>query len=78
MNIPQKHQLKIARDTLKMTPTGALILGGMSYSEAYEIVFKTPLQPRLESLISEYGEKGPYSWELERYGWTPGELIKLI
>ena len=40
LTIPEKHQLKIARDTLKMSKIGASIMGGMSHKEAREIIFK--------------------------------------
>lgn len=34
LSVPEKHQLKIAKDTLKMSGVGAKIMGGMSKEEA--------------------------------------------
>ena len=79
MNVPQNHQMNIARKTLKMTPAGARVMGGMDYETAYEFVFHTPLRPRLESLVSQYGNTGPYSWELQRFGWdNAADLLAAI
>ena len=33
-DVAKKHQTKIARDTLRMSDAGALIMGGMSKAEA--------------------------------------------
>jgi len=38
ISVPQKHQLKIAKDTLKMSDAGASIMGGMSKKEAKEFL----------------------------------------
>jgi hypothetical protein len=35
-----KHQLKIARATLKMSPIGAKIMGGMDHAEARAFLAK--------------------------------------
>ena len=35
-----KHQLKIARQTLKMTDAGARVMGGMTKADAKKIVEK--------------------------------------
>ena len=35
-----KHQLKIARQTMKMTDAGASIMGGMTKAEAKKILAK--------------------------------------
>jgi len=80
MDIPRKHQMNIARKTLKMTPTTARIMGGMDYETAYKLVFNTDLKPRLLSLIETYGETPKWlSWELEAYGWkTPRELLDAL
>lgn len=43
MDVGQKHQLKIARDTMRMHCTGARIMGGMGadpHKEAARIIFK--------------------------------------
>lgn len=34
LSVPEKHQLKIAKDTLKMSDAGARIMGGMDKDEA--------------------------------------------
>ena len=39
LTVPQRHQLKIARDTLIMSDAGALIMGGPSRYRAAEIVW---------------------------------------
>ena len=72
--------MKIAKSTLKMTPAGALIMGGMDYPTAYRFVFRADIKDRLQALVSEYGEnpKG-LNWELNMYGWdNPSELLKLL
>ncbi len=38
MNVFDKHQLRIARDTLKMSDEGALIMGGMTKEEARKVI----------------------------------------
>jgi len=38
LTTPQKHQLAIAKKTLKMTDAGAKIMGGMSKKEAKEFL----------------------------------------
>lgn len=38
LSIPEKHQLKIARDTLKMSDTFARIMGGMTKEEAKAVI----------------------------------------
>ena len=38
LTIPEKHQLKIAKSTLKMTDIGARIMGGMTKEEAKEVI----------------------------------------
>ena len=40
MNIFDKHQLRIARDTLRMSDAGALIMGGPTNAEARAIIKK--------------------------------------
>ena len=75
MNTPE---MKIAKSTLKMAPAGARVMGGMDYESAYELVFRTPLRPRLESLVAQYGDT-PIAWELGVYGWdTPSELLAAL
>lgn len=38
--VPERHQLKIARSTLKMSDAGALIMGGPTKAEAREIILR--------------------------------------
>ena len=38
LSIPERHQLRIARDTMRMTPAMARIMGGPSVDEAIEII----------------------------------------
>ena len=40
LTVPEQHQLKIARDTLKMSDVGARIMGGPTKEEAREIIKK--------------------------------------
>jgi len=40
LSVPHRHQLKIARSTLKMSDAGALIMGGMTKQEAREVIKK--------------------------------------
>ena len=40
MDIFDRHQMKIARDTLKMSPAGASIMGGMNHSEAVAVLLR--------------------------------------
>lgn len=38
LSVPEKHQLKIARDTLRMPDAIAAVVGGPSKEEAREII----------------------------------------
>ena len=65
MNVFDKHQLKIARSTLKMSDVGARITGGMPKEEAREVVLKLtgriPKEPGLKwNLPNEWRESD--SW----------------
>ena len=40
LSVFDKHQIKIARRTLKMSDKGALIAGGMTREEARLVLFK--------------------------------------
>lgn len=40
LSIPEQHQLKIAKSTLKMSDVGARIMGGMSKDEARAFLTK--------------------------------------
>jgi hypothetical protein len=40
LTVPEQHQLKIARHTLKLSDVGARIMGGPTKEEAREIILK--------------------------------------
>ena len=40
LSVPEKHQLKIAYATLKMSDIGASIMGGITKQEARDIIHK--------------------------------------
>ena len=40
LTVPEKHQLKIAKATLKMSEAGARIMGGMTHEEAKAVIKK--------------------------------------
>ena len=40
LSVPERHQLRIARDTLEMSDAGARIMGGPTKEEAREIIFR--------------------------------------
>lgn len=46
MTTPEKHQLKIARATLKLSDAGAAILGGMTKAQAREIIARHKPKPK--------------------------------
>lgn len=47
LSVPEKHQLKIAKQTLKYSDVGARIMGGMTKEEARIIIKKlTGKDPR--------------------------------
>ena len=78
-NIALKHQKAIAYKTLRMTPARANIMGGMTFEEAYQIIFRESLRDRLKDLIAEYGDTNTLSWELWTYGWnSPSELLNQL
>lgn len=80
MDIFKKNQRRIALSTLRMTPATARIAGGMTFEDAYDVVYGENLVQRLQLLIKEYG-KNPLnlSWELQKYGWgSPFELLCAI
>ena len=49
LSVPQRHQLKIARDTLKMSDAGARIMGGPTKEEAREIILRLTGKKMAES-----------------------------
>lgn len=40
LSVFEFHQLRIARDTLRMSDVGAMVMGGMTKAEAREIIAK--------------------------------------
>lgn len=38
LTVPEKHQLRIARQTLKYSDAGARIMGGMSKADARKVI----------------------------------------
>ncbi len=38
LTVPEQHQLRIARATLKMSPVMARVMGGPDHEEAIEII----------------------------------------
>ena len=38
MTVPEKHSLKIARQTMRMHCAGARIMGGMDHRQAVEVI----------------------------------------
>jgi hypothetical protein len=38
LTVPQKHQLQIAKKTLKMNDVGVMVMGGMSKQEARDFL----------------------------------------
>jgi hypothetical protein len=49
MNVFEKHQLNIAKKTLKMNDVGVLIMGGMTKDEARQIILKLTGKPAKEN-----------------------------
>jgi len=45
LSVYEKHQLKIARSTLKMSEIGARIMGGPNHEEAKEIILRLTGKP---------------------------------
>jgi len=48
LSVPEKHQLRIARKTLKMSDVGALVMGGPSKEEARRIILELTGKPAKE------------------------------
>lgn len=70
-NVFRKHQLAIARRTLRMSVAGAGIMGGMTLEAAYQLLFKTDLAERMRTLLDDYpgAKPGEVVTELTTYGW---------
>lgn len=48
LGVPERHQLKIARDTLKMSDVGAFIMGGMDKPTARAVILELTGKPAKE------------------------------
>jgi len=61
LTVPQKHQLRIARSTLKMSDAGANIMGGPTKAEALEIIKKLTRNPaEAQQIVADYwGKRAP-------------------
>ena len=40
LSVPEKHQLNVARKTLKLSDVGAMVMGGPTKEEAREIILR--------------------------------------
>ena len=49
LTVPDRHQLKVARQTLKYSDAGALIMGGPTKAEAREIILRLTGKPTDDS-----------------------------
>jgi hypothetical protein len=49
LSVPERHQLRIARDTLRMSDAGAAIMGGPDKAEARAIILRLTGKPAKES-----------------------------
>ena len=45
LTVPEKHQLRVARRTLKFSDAGAFIMGGPTKQEAREIILRLTGKP---------------------------------
>lgn len=48
LSVPEKHQLRIAQKTLKLSNTGASIIGGPTKDEARKIILELTGKPAKE------------------------------
>jgi hypothetical protein len=48
LSVPEIHQLRVARDTLKMSDIGARIMGGPTKEEARAIILRLTGKPAKE------------------------------
>jgi hypothetical protein len=69
-NVSKKHQIRIARDTLRMSDIGAVIMGGMTKEYAREIL--GPVESRKIELIEIQNDEAP---EPDRAGC--GDFIRI-
>ncbi len=57
ISVPGRHQLKIAKDTMKMSDAGAMIMGGMTKAEAREILRKAGYSDKQIASMEESNKK---------------------
>jgi hypothetical protein len=56
LSVPEKHQLKVALDTLKMSRAGATIMGGMNHTEAVAFLRKVGYtDSKIKQIIIHHG-----------------------
>lgn len=48
LSVPEQHQLKIAKDTLKMSDIGARIMGGMTKEEARALIQRLKIEGKIK------------------------------
>jgi hypothetical protein len=48
LSVPDQHQLKIARATLRMSEIGARIMGGMDHAQARAVILHLTGKPAKE------------------------------
>lgn len=48
LSVPEKHQLNIARTTLRLSDVGARIMGGMTKEEARAVILRLTGKPAKE------------------------------
>lgn len=48
LSVPERHQLKVARQTLKYHDIGARIMGGMTKDEARAVILRLTGRPAVE------------------------------
>lgn len=90
MSVPDKHQLRIAKDTLKMNPVMARVMGGPSPEEAKEIIKrlkakyglkKEELQVLIKTVKEEVNKvvneaESSYTAKAKGNGWSYSSTIK--
>lgn len=54
LDVAKKHQTKIAFDTLKLSKTGAMVMGGMDHKEAVKFLYKPESEVELRALLRAY------------------------
>jgi len=67
LSVPEKHQLKIARDTLKMSDAGANVMGGPTKEEAKEIIARLEAKMNKSSETKKAVIEHKFDSEQERY-----------